>query len=84
MSNEEFIKKAKELVKNYVLFSTDIYFFIEDEDEDVVLIFSNESSRAIFTTKREQDRLYEVTYDPNDKNLTIYVYSQYDKKQIKI
>lgn len=81
MSNEEFIEKAKELVKNYALFTLYTDFIA---DEDVMLIFSNKSDRAIFTIKHREMRLYVVTYDPNDKNITIYAYSQYDKKQIRI
>lgn len=84
MSNEEFIKKAKQLVREYVI------EHLDKTDEipnfNVYIVWSCkilQNSKALLSTDLKDGMYYELTYNGDKKEIYFDAYKKFENKCIK-
>lgn len=85
MSNEKFIEKCKELVKNYTLEHVDKTDVVPNFDVFVVLSCKTlQNHKALLSTTLSDGMYYELTYNGNKKELYFDAYKKFENKCIKV
>nr|DAF49404.1 MAG TPA: hypothetical protein [Myoviridae sp. ct8mY9] len=84
MSNEEFIKKAKQLVREYAI------EHLDKTDEipnfNVYIVWSCkilQNSKALLSTDLKDGMYYELTYNGDKKEIYFDAYKKFENKCIK-
>lgn len=85
MSNEEFIEKSKELVKQYTI------DHIDKTDEipsfNVFIVWSCktlQNSKVLISTSLKDGMYYEITYNGDKKEIYFDAYKKFENKCIKL
>ena len=85
MGSKEFIKKAKELVKEYALEHLDKSDNIPEFEVFVVWSCKTlQNSKALLSTTLLDGMYYELTYNGDKKELYFDAYKKFENKCIKI
>ena len=85
MSNEEFLEKAKELVREYTIEHIDKTDKIPDFN--VYIIWSCktlQNSKAILSTTIPDNKIYELTYNGNKNEIYLDCYVKLENKCVKL
>ena len=85
MNNEEFMKKAKELVKEYALEHLDKSDNIPEFDVFVVWSCKTlQNSKALLSTTLFDGMYYELTLNGDKKEIYFDAYKKFENKCIKV
>ena len=85
MSNEEFIEKCKELVKEYALGHLDKSDIIPEFNVFVVWSCKTlQNSKALLSTTLFDGMYYELTYNGDKKEIYFDAYKKFENKCIKL
>ncbi len=85
MSNEDFLEKAKELVKEYAIEHLDKRD--ETPNFDVYVVWSCktlQNSKALLSTSLPDGMYYECTYNGDKKEIYFDAYKKFENKCIKV
>ena len=85
MSNEEFIQKCKELVKEYAIQHSDKTDEIPNFNTYVVWSCKTlQNSKALLSTELKDGMYYELTMNGDKKEIYFDAYKKFENKCIKI
>lgn len=85
MNNEEFIEKAKQLVKEYVLEHLDKSDNIPEFNVFIVWSCKTlQNSKALLSTSLPDGMYYELTYNGDKKEIYFDAYKKFENKCIKV
>ena len=85
MSNEEFIEKCKELVREYAIEHLDKTDEIPNFNAYVVWSCKTlQNSKALLSTNLKDGMYYELTYNGDKKEIYFDAYKKFENKCIKI
>ena len=85
MSNEEFIEKCKELVKEYAIEHLDKTDEISNFNVFVVWSCKTlQNSKALLSTSRSDGMYYELTMNGDKKEIYFDAYKKFENRCIKI
>ena len=85
MSNEKFLEKAKELVKDYALEHLDKSDVIPEFNVFVVWSCKTlQNHKALLSTSLSDGMYYELTYNGDKKELYVDAYKKFENRCIKL
>ena len=85
MSNEEFIEKCKELVKNYTIEHLDKTDEIPQFNVYIVWSCTTlQNSKALLSTSLTDGMYYEITYNGDKKEIYLDAYKKFENRCIKL
>ena len=85
MSNEEFIQKCKELVKEYAIEHLDKSDEIPEFEVYIVWLCKTlQNGKALASTSLSDGMYYEITYNGDKKEIYFDAYKKFENRCIKV
>ncbi len=85
MSNEEFIQKCKELVKEYAIEHLDKSDEIPEFEVYIVWLCKTlQNGKALVSTSLSDGMYYEITYNGDKKEIYFDAYKKFENRCIKV
>ena len=85
MNNQEFINKAKELVKNYTIEQLDKTDKIPEFEVYIVWLCKTlQNGKVLLSTSLKDGMYYEITYNGDKNEIYLDAYKKFENKCIKL